>query len=188
MPERTIRLAAACLAALLASGTANAACRSGPPPGTYSANDNEGITLDISPITRNPLFGAIGNAVAEATQGVTNLRQVVNMTQCPIAIRKQDGWTVERKDLGPGQTLDTNFWVPWADDAKTYGDHHMVISVDGRDVFWLWQDNHVIRFRTAAGYVANGQKAPGVANGGGDRSLVVALGANNKPVFAIANR
>ncbi len=131
MRKATLCVSAAALAALLVPSAAEAACRSGPPPGRYSQDDDEGLTLDLSPITRNPLFGAVGGAIAEVTRGVTNIRQIVNLTECPVSIRKVDGGSTERKDIEPGGTLSTNFWVPWADDAQTYADHHMIISVDG---------------------------------------------------------
>ena len=118
---------------------------------------------------------AIGELIAEATGGVTSLKTVVNHTGHEVVL-----WKVDKKLFQPDTeefripaktTADAGMWIPWADDAGAWKDHHMLIKVGGNVLACLWQDRGVVRMKATEAFVPNGTVAPGNSKGGGDRVL-----------------
>jgi len=123
--------------------------------------------------------------------GVTNIKRWENATDQQVEVWKFDGGTA-KKDyyrIQPGQTLDVDMWVSWADRPGTgwlkYGDHHVVVQVGGQPLAYLWQNGNLIRFNAEDAFVDGGVAVPGASGAGGNRTMVIAKDPQGRSGFAL---
>jgi hypothetical protein len=138
-------------------------------------------------LARPDCLSIVGGWFAELTHGVTNVKRWVNYTQHEVEVWKLDGGH-QRKDhyrLPPGQSGRGDMWIPWADNASQYQDHHATIQVGGRPLAYIWQSGPLVRFNIRDEFVADGVAVPGASGAGGDRTMVIATDQQGRIGFAI---
>jgi hypothetical protein len=122
----------------------------------------------------------IGLAFAELTHGVTNVKRWVNDTAQVVEVWKVDGGSgrADNYTIRPGTTFDGDMWIPWANTAEEYRNHHVTITVGGSPLVYIWQNGDSIRFNTDDAFIAGGPPlAGGSGTSGGNRTIAVgALG------------
>ncbi len=131
----------------------------------------------------------VGRWFAETTRGVTSFKEIRNDTPCLVKVYKMDKKPFQADtqtvEIAPNSVYRGDFWIPWADNADQYREHYMTISVDGREIAWLWQQTKEVRVNFTAGFSDGARLAPGVSQGGGDRTLIIE-DMDNRPTFVIA--
>jgi hypothetical protein len=118
-------------------------------------------------------LGPLFRSFAELTGGVTNIKQIRNQTDKRIRIWKIDGGRSETMEAAPRSNRDGDFWIPWAENARDYAEHHMTISADGQPIAYLWQQNKNLTFGVEDRIDGETGHVAGLVRGGGDRTLVV---------------
>jgi hypothetical protein len=117
----------------------------------------------------------LGRILAEATNGVTSLKVVVNHTSHQVIL-----WKVDKKlfspdteafVIDPNQTKEAGMWLPWADTAQAWNDHHALIKVDGEILACIWQPHGKVKMSKSEAFVEGAVEVPGLSKGGGDRVL-----------------
>jgi hypothetical protein len=130
---------------------------------------------------------ALGLAWAQLTHGVTNVKRWRNETGQELEVWKLDGsytWA-DHYRIAPGQTVDADMWIPWADNADQYAKKHAVIMVGGKPLAYIWQSGTQIRFNTSDEFVPEGQSAAGESTAGGNRTILVTRDPQSRLGFAI---
>jgi hypothetical protein len=81
---------------------------------------------------------------------VTNLVRIRNHTSCRVRVARQHLGSDEREvtDVRPNGTHFGSMWVPWVRDW--FADEQMVISLNGRPYFVVWQYSGALRFLSVA--------------------------------------
>jgi hypothetical protein len=136
---------------------------------------------------RKDVVSVVGEWVAELTKGVTNIKSWSNLTEQEVEVWKLDGGS-QQKDhyrIPPGKRIFQEMWIPWADNARQYVDHHATVRVGGRPLAYIWQSGPLVRFNTRDEFVADGVAAPGASGAGGDRAMVIATDSQGRTGFAI---
>ena len=117
---------------------------------------------------------------------MTNVKKWVNKTDRNVEVWKLDGGNRWRDHyrVPPRQTGGGEMWIPWADDADEYADHHAIIRVDEVVVGYIWQSGPAVRFNTSDEFVPGGVCVPGAAGAGGDRTVVIDTDHEGRVGFA----
>ena len=87
---------------------------------------------------------------------MSNITAVQNLTNCygstvTFANTENDG---NKRTVVSGTQMDVgNAWIPWCDNADSFGSHHMsVTSADGRLNYALWQSGGAIYYTNNGAY------------------------------------
>jgi hypothetical protein len=131
-----------------------------------------------------------GTAIAEVSAGVTNIKRIQNETIYPLRLAKIDVVfpnrpVYEEIVVGRYAVKETEFWMPWAQDATDYARKHAGLQLGNTHFAWLWQKDGRLKFSGTDAFNAAAPDVPGVARGGGNRTLVVRM-VNGRPAFVIA--
>ncbi|CAH0272502.1 hypothetical protein SRABI26_03704 [Arthrobacter sp. Bi26] len=116
----------------------------------------------------------IGEKFSVATKGVTNIKKWQNFTDLDVEVWKFDHGREDNYKILPGQVVSADMWVPWADSASEYKNHHGVVAVSGVPSLFFWQSGAYVRFNTQDAFVRGGTPVPGVSGSGGNRQLTIA--------------
>jgi len=129
---------------------------------------------------------------AQKFHGVTNIKRWENATDEQVEVWKLDGDKNAKKNyyrIAPGDTLNADMWVPWADRSGTgwlrYTDHHTVIKVGSNPLAYLWQNGDLIRFNAEDAFVEGGFAVPGASGAGGNRTMIIAKDPQGRTGFAL---
>ncbi|NRQ36995.1 hypothetical protein HII36_34925 [Nonomuraea sp. NN258] len=129
----------------------------------------------------------IGRWWAIATNGVTNVKKWVNLTDQTIRVWKIDGSGRENAyTIGPNDEVYGEMWIPWADNPPQYASHHATIQVDDQPLAFFWQNGKNVRCSTSDDFVWDGAHVPGASASGGDRIMVFAKNPAGRLGFALA--
>lgn len=121
---------------------------------------------------------------------ITNIKRWENQTQHTVDVWKFDNDDPNtRRDqyqIGPGQTVDGDMWVPWLDNGQNgYPGRHGVIQVDGQPLAFFWEHHGNLYFNTIDQYDGY-MPMPGIPRADGDRRIVIGTAPNGAVTFVIA--
>lgn len=113
----------------------------------------------------------IGETFSEVSNGVTNIKKWQNFTDQDVEVWKFDHGREDNYKILPGQVVSKDMWVPWADSASEYKNHHGVVAVSGVPRLFFWQSGKHVRFNTQDAFVKDGEPIPGFSKSGGNRQM-----------------
>ena len=117
--------------------------------------------------------------------GVTNIKEVYNNSGVEITVTKLEGGQTTAS-IPPGGVWTGDMWIPWVDNADQFRDKRLEIRARGTAAAWIWQSGDHVRYNTSAMFVADGQRAPGEATSGGERTLFINSPAGGGIQFVLA--
>jgi hypothetical protein len=121
----------------------------------------------------------VAGVFATALGDVTNIKEIRNETSYAVQVWKVDvAFAATQRhaqyEILPARGVSVgDFWIPWADDEVQFSEHHIVISVNQREIARVWQSGEFVRFSHGRRFVSNARRVPGVARAGGNRRLVI---------------
>ena len=114
--------------------------------------------------------------------GITAITMLDNRSSSTVRLLDIENPGVQGNNVpvGPGQSLQVNMWVPWANTAAQFPGQHLQLEV-GSVSFWIWQcatdqDGDHVRFSMDGAWHDHGRPVHGISAVdlvSGDRTIVV---------------